>query len=217
MIRVGLTGNRYSGKDKVAKMFEQISVPVFHADIVLKFILQFNSDIDKEIKIQLGQSVYGVGGQLDPNKFDTTEKFNRLMDIVEPELMKSYERFLLKNKMGIYTIFHSSILFERDLESKMDINISVFSPRNDRIERVKSEEPALLISVVDKLMSSEIDDLDKNKKSTYIIHNYDDAIDVIKQVDGIDQQIIDKFLKDEQTKKVPDNKIIHKHLNLYPL
>ena len=39
MIKVGLSGNRYAGKDAVSRLFEQIRVPVFDADIVLKFIL----------------------------------------------------------------------------------------------------------------------------------------------------------------------------------
>jgi len=39
MIKVGLSGNRYSGKTAVSKMFKQIGIPVFDADIVLKFII----------------------------------------------------------------------------------------------------------------------------------------------------------------------------------
>lgn len=200
MIKVGLTGNRYSGKDRIARLFEQISIPVFHADIVLKFILQYNLDIDKQIKIELGQSVYNSLGYLDTQKFNTTEKFNRLLDIVESELFKAYEKFQDKQKdKSIYTIFHSSILFERDWNKKMDCVVTAFSPKNDRIERANKQEPTLLTSVIYGLMANEVDDLEKNKLSTYIVHNYDDAINIIKQIDGIDQQIIDKFLKDEQT------------------
>lgn len=212
MIKVGLTGNRYSGKDRIARLFSQISIPVFHADIVLKFILQYNLDIDKEIKIQLGQNIYDMSGHLDPQKFNTTEKFNRLIDIVEPELFKAYERFELKHKDSVYSIFHSSILFERDWNKKMDYVITTFSPKSDRIERSNMEEPGLLTSVIYGLMAKEIEDLEKNKLSTYVIHNYDDAIDTIKQVDNIDQQIIDKFLKAEQTVQKPKTK-----LKLYPL
>jgi dephospho-CoA kinase len=213
MIKVGLTGNRYSGKDRIAKLFEQISIPVFHADIVLKFILQYNLEIDKQIKIELGQSLFDLSGHLDPQKFNTSEKFNRLLDIVEPELFKAYDKFQLKHQeKGIYTIFHSSILFERDWNKKMDYTITTFSPKTDRIDRANREEPLLLTSVIYGLMAKEIDDLEKNRLSTYVIHNYDDAVDVIKQVDGIDQQIIDKFLKAEQTVQKPKSK-----LKTYPL
>ena len=42
MIKVGLSGNRYSGKNRVVAMFKQIGIPVFEADVILKFILQHN-------------------------------------------------------------------------------------------------------------------------------------------------------------------------------
>ena len=42
MIEIGLTGCRYSGKTSVSKMFKQIGVPVFDADTILKFILNFS-------------------------------------------------------------------------------------------------------------------------------------------------------------------------------
>lgn len=203
MIKVGLTGNRYSGKDRIAKLFEQISIPVFNADVVLKFILQYNLEIDKRIKIELGHTAYNLSGYLDPQKFNSTEKFNRLIDIVEPELFKAYEKFQLKKaKDSVYTIFHSSILFERDWNKKMDYNITTFAPKVERIKRANSQEPALLTQVLYGLMANEVDDLEKNKLSTYIVHNYADAIDITKQVDNIDQQLIDKFLKSEQTTTV---------------
>ena len=46
MLKVGLSGNRYAGKDAVSRLFEQIRVPVFDADIVLKFILNYNFEIN---------------------------------------------------------------------------------------------------------------------------------------------------------------------------
>ena len=39
MIKVGLSGNRYSGKSTVCKLFKQIGIPVFEADVILKFII----------------------------------------------------------------------------------------------------------------------------------------------------------------------------------
>lgn len=212
MIKVGLTGNRYSGKDRVTKMFEQISIPVFHADVILKFILQYDLALDKEIKIQLGQSIYDSNGRLDPQKFNSSEKFNRLIDVVEPALFQAFERFQSKNTQSIYCIFHSSILFERGWDKKLDQTITVFAPKSEKIKRVQVIEPMLLTSTIYDLMSKEIDDLDKNKASTYIIHNYSDATDITRQIDNIDQQIIDKYLKAEQT--VTATKRIK---NIYPL
>ena len=64
MIKVGLSGNRYSGKDRVSKIFKQIGVPVFDADVVLKFILQYNYELQAEISEKVG-SAYFKNGLLD--------------------------------------------------------------------------------------------------------------------------------------------------------
>ena len=39
MIKVGLSGNRYSGKDEICNIFRKLTIPVFEADTVLKFII----------------------------------------------------------------------------------------------------------------------------------------------------------------------------------
>jgi dephospho-CoA kinase len=36
MIKVGLSGNRYSGKNEVCNIFRKLTIPVFEADTVLK-------------------------------------------------------------------------------------------------------------------------------------------------------------------------------------
>ena len=50
MIKVGLSGNRYSGKTAISKMFKQIGIPVFDADIVLKFIIGHCLETNRIIK-----------------------------------------------------------------------------------------------------------------------------------------------------------------------
>lgn len=202
MIKVGLTGNRYSGKDVIARIFEQVKVPVFNADAILKFILQYKTDIDSDIKVQLGSSVFLNDGFLDPKKFNTTEKFNRLIEVVESDLFKAYDKFILKNKSSVYTIFHSSILFEKGWDKKMDHSISVFAPKDIRIGRCKKITNMSLQNAYD-YMTGECDDLYKNQKATYVVHNYDDAvIGLTAQVDQIDRSIVDKYLKNKQTIRV---------------
>ena len=49
MIKIGLSGNRYSGKNRVVNIFKQIGVPVFEADVIIKFILQHNYELQAEI------------------------------------------------------------------------------------------------------------------------------------------------------------------------
>jgi dephospho-CoA kinase len=66
MIKVGLSG-RYSGKDRTARVFKQIGVPIFEADVILKFILNYNEELIDLIKIKIG-SEYFTKDELDFRK-----------------------------------------------------------------------------------------------------------------------------------------------------
>ncbi len=76
MFEVALTGCRYSGKTSVAKLFKKIDAPVFDADTILKFILNFRTYVDEPIKSNVGSFVY-KNGFLDPNAFVTDSLFDR--------------------------------------------------------------------------------------------------------------------------------------------
>lgn len=200
MICVGLSGNRYSGKDRVAKLFKQISIPVFDADVVLKFILNYNYELQNDVIQKIGYDYFDNNGKLDPEKVKNDLIFDKVIDSVEDDLLKAYKRFSERNKQSIYTIFHSSILFERGWNEIFDYNINVFSPTNDRLERCKRLTNKTVSSIY-KLAQNEMGDLDKNKLSNFVIHNYNDVNltigDTLTQVNKIDQNIIDEFLKNE--------------------
>jgi dephospho-CoA kinase len=199
MISVGLSGNRYSGKDRVSKLFSQISVPVFHADIVLRFIINYNYELQNDIVQSIGYDYFTIDGKLDTNKIKDESVFNKVIDIVESDLFEAYKRFCNKNG-SVYTIFHSSILFERGWHKKFDYNINVFAPTNDRLERCKRLTNKTISSIY-KLAEDEMKDLEKNRLSNFVVHNYNKTNlsigDTLTQVNKIDQEIIDEYLKNE--------------------
>lgn len=203
MIKIGLTGNRYSGKDTIARLFEQIKVPVFNADVILKFILNFDINVNKDILDNYGEYIFtGPESMIDPKKIRSKKDFDRLVDFAQFELKRAYERFRLENKQSVYTIFHSSILFERGWEKDMDYTINVFVPKNVRSLRCEkiTKQSTYKIS---ELLKGEMNDLVKNNLSDYTIHNYANSSitfgDSCDQVNRIDQKIIDKYLIKEQS------------------
>lgn len=203
MLKVGLSGNRYSGKNRIVNLFKQIGVPVFEADVILKFILSHNYELQAEIADRVGRK-YFKDGLLNTEKVKTDGKFSSILDIVEPELYRTWERFLQKNNKAVYCIFHSSILFEKEWNKAMDINVTVFAPYADRIERCKFLTNKSVSSIY-SLTKLEMDDLDKNNLSDFVIHNYNNDStfygDTLTQVNDIDKKIVDKFLKDNMTEK----------------
>lgn len=199
MIKVGLTGNRYSGKDTVASLFKKISIPVFDADVIIKFLINHNFEMDYKIKKKIDSSFF-KNDRLDLSKL-TGPVLDQIIDIVEYDLFDAYKKYELKNMNSIYTIFHSSILFERDWNKKMDFTISVFSPISDRVERCQKESDLKLANIYN-LSQREMKDLSKNSLSDYVIHNYNDEInpfgDILTQVNKIDQRLIDNYLSSER-------------------
>lgn len=202
MIKVGLTGNRFSGKDTVCKLFEQIGVPVFNADVVLKFILNYNYEINYKIRNVFGDVFSLKGDLLDISKFSDQKKFNDLIDIIEYELLNAYDVFNKKNSGKVYTIFHSSILIEREWQKVMDYNISVYSSKDERRIRAK-RVTGMAEGILNNMMFCEMDDIIKNSLSDYIISNYPGAHythgDICEQVNRIDQKLIDSYILKEQT------------------
>lgn len=201
MIKIGLSGNRFSGKNRVATLFKQISVPVFEADVILKFILQHNYELQAEISDKVGRQ-YFKNGLLNEEKIKSNCKFQQILDIVKPDLMLAWRKFLVKHKKAIYCVFHSSILFEAGFNKEMDQNISVFAPYSDRVERCKFMTKKSVSSIY-SLTKTEMDELDKNNLSNYVIHNYNNDSpfygDALTQVNEIDKKIIDSYLKSKTT------------------
>jgi dephospho-CoA kinase len=195
MIKVGLSGNRYSGKSEICDIFRKLTIPVFEADVVLKFIINHDVTVTDLIRRKLPH-VYNKSLYIEPKSVSKTD-FDTIVDCAQHELMMAYEKFSEKNKGSIYTIFHSSILFERSWQKLMDKSIVVFCPKITRMERCR-DLTKNKVSDIAYLMRNEIDDLDKNRMANFVIHNYDGR-KPLDQVHQIDQMVIDSYLRSEQT------------------
>jgi len=201
MVKIGLTGNRYSGKDRIARLFKQIHIPVFDADVVLKFAINYNIELLQKLKLIIGE-YYFDHGNLNMKRVRQDNKFGEVLNFFEEDIFKAYERFN-KNSKSIYTIFHSSVLFESGWDKKMDQTITAFSPVNSRIERCQFLTDYKL-SEIYELVKTEMDELEKNKKSTYVIHNYEliGGRDTLDSVCHTDQKIIDFYLYNKLSEKI---------------
>jgi len=191
MLKIGLTGNVCSGMDKVGDLFKTLGVPVFDADVALKFIINYREDVIRLLKGQFGKDIYN-NGIIDGSKFNTP-KFNVLLDIAQIELLKLYESWRFFNKDASYTIFKSSILFERGLDSLMNYTISSFLPKNERAVEVAKKYGIRLVEACD-VVEDEMDELEKNKKATFIIHTYDN-LSIISQTRDTHEKIESKSIK----------------------
>jgi len=193
MLSIGLTGNRMSGKKLVVSVFKQIGVPVFDADLVLKYLLNYRSDITMSILSNMGEK-YLYQGYIDLNKFDNDDKFNQLLDLVEFEIMEVYNKFKTRHIGSQYIIFKCSWLFERKINSRFDAIINVFATKDERLLRYRIEKNIPLSDSYTHF-KNELSDIYKNINSNYVIHAYDCGLDILDQVNNIDKKIIDSYLQ----------------------
>ena len=199
-LSIALTGPRCSGKNGVATLFKKIGVPVFNADVVLKYIINYDESTVKAVRDNVGKDfVIGDKGlsYIDPMAFDSDLKFNLLLDLVEYNLFESYRKFQEKYKNSIYSVFQTSLLFERGYQKRFKYTISVFSPKEERISRY-SMKTGESLEKTHSLFSKEMSEMSKNQVSDFIIHNYHGAEDIRNQVRVVDNAIVDKYfsLKD---------------------
>jgi dephospho-CoA kinase len=193
LLNIALTGSRCSGKDGIAKLFRQIGVPVFDADSIIKYILNYRKSMPESVRKAFGRE-YVFGEYINPIAFDTDDKFESLIELVEFEIFESYSRFRKKYKDKQYTIFHSSLIFEKNWSKKFDRVITVFTPKQERMERYKALTGDNL-QTIHAIFGHEINEIQKNQSSDFIIHNYQEAADVLKQVQNIDNRIVDYYIE----------------------
>lgn len=197
MIKIGLSGSRYSGKTLVCNEFKKLSIPIFEADIIMRYLIKYNEDVQKEYNKRIHDFNY-----ISKDFRKSKEGIEILIDSTKHELFKAYSRFQENHKGDIYTIFHSSVLFEKDWYELMDFSINVFAPKYMRMDRAL-DLYKIKRGDTQNLISEEMDPIQKNKMANFIIHSYlGTGADIRTQVSKIDNFIIEAYIKQNENKKM---------------
>jgi dephospho-CoA kinase len=202
MLKIGLTGSQGSRLHDVGKSFEKMTIDVFNADIQVKWLLNYDVDVVESVKSNFGDN-YVISGFINPLAFDNDDKFNKLLDLIEYPLFESFDRFVKKHQDRCYVIFLSSIIFERNWQNRFDSVVNVFKPKEDRISLLSAVTGRNILSTYD-LFQNEFDDLDKNRLSDFVIHDYLDEKQLRKQIISCDDMIIDLYFSKEKQKTKKD-------------
>jgi dephospho-CoA kinase len=188
MLKIGITGNIYSEHQEIAKQFYNIGVPLFDADVVIKFILNYRQDYINLIRKKIGNHIF-YHNYLEPSKISYYD-FNIILDLIKGEIFNSYEKWRLKYKNNYYTIFLCSVLFEKEWNEHMNFNINVYKPESMRISNYKKNHYYFNQS----LFNNEMPDADKNVIANWVIHNYPTSHDtVLTQIKKINNNIISRL------------------------
>ena len=195
MIVVGLTGGIGSGKSTVAKMFEDLNIPVYYADDEAKKLMLKSKIIKRKLTTRFGNEVYLNN---EPNKpflanliFTNKDNLEFVNSVVHPKIKQHFKRWInkqTKKDTSKYIIQENAILFENGSNVLFDKIIAVTAPKDLRIKRVIRRDNSTKKQVLDR-MKNQWSDEEKVEKSDFIIDNVN-LKSTKKQVEEIHKELI---------------------------
>lgn len=143
MIKVGLTGGIGSGKTMVAGVFEQLGIPIYHADDRAKQLYLSDERLKREVVELLGPQAY-VEDRLNrpwiaERVFNDQELLERLNGLVHPAVGRDFYNWI-EEQRAPYIIKEAAIMFESGAHLALDEVILVSAPIEVRLERVMKRD-----------------------------------------------------------------------------
>jgi len=144
MKRIGLTGNIGTGKSTVAKVFEILGVPVYHADRQAREILESEA-VKAKISELFGNQLIDSHNQVNRKAlaaivFNDKDKLAALNNLVHPLVEENLSQWCKMHEEEKYVLHEAAILFESGFDRLFDVNILVTAPEELCIARVMARD-----------------------------------------------------------------------------
>ncbi len=172
---IGLTGGIGSGKTTVAKLFEELGVPVYNSDLKAKKLMQNSKELRTAVMDLLGEESYKLQRlnkkYIADKIFEDKELLQKLNAIVHPAVRQDFFKWV-KKKRTPYVIQEAAILFENNSYKTFDKIILVKAPKEVRLQRVLTRD-AISEKEILARMENQWDDSKKIPLADYVIENTD--------------------------------------------
>ena len=187
---VGLTGGIGSGKTTVAKMFEDLGMPLYIADDRAKILMNTSKVIKKKLIALFGEEAYSDGQLNRPflasKIFEDAVLLKSMNAIVHPKVADDFKRW--KNKQHTaYVLKEAAVIFENNMASQYDYIITVVADLDQRIARVVKRDDTSKDRVL-AIVNNQLTDKEKADQSDFVIINHN-LEETKKQVLKIHQQL----------------------------
>jgi len=175
MIKLGLTGGIGSGKSTVAKVFQELGVPVYFADIEAKKFLDEKTVIQKLVQY-FGDGILEKArinkAALAAIVFTDEVALAKLNALIHPLLEADFRAWLNQNSEVKYIVKEAAILFEAGFDKSVDKVLTISAPIEQRITRVMNRDGVSRKQVMDRV-TKQWSDEQREAKSDYVIVNAD--------------------------------------------
>ena len=174
-IIVGITGGIGSGKTTISKYFEGFGIPVYHADLEAKALMNRSKVIKRKLIALFGDDAY-INNTLNRDYlrsqiFKEKKLLSKMNAIVHPKVGAHYKRWA-KKQNAPYILKEVAIIFENNLQSQYDYIITVIADKEERVKRVMQRDNSSRDSVK-AIIRNQFSDQEKIKKSDFVIENND--------------------------------------------
>ncbi|MDR3258000.1 MAG: dephospho-CoA kinase [Fusobacteriaceae bacterium] len=170
---LGLTGGISSGKSAVSKIFLDLQVPIYDADIISKDVFNLSETIF-EIKQKFGNSVLNDGvvdrKLLKEFVFSDNDKLIELNKIIHPKVINYFQNIKNKTIDDAFIVFDIPLLFENNLEYLCNKTLLIYLDEKLQIERLINRDN-IDIGLAQKIIAAQMPLKDKIKRADFIIDN----------------------------------------------
>ncbi len=178
MLKLGITGGIGCGKSEVCRLLEQNGVPIIHADLVARELMDTDVQIKSQIKKAFGDDVYLPDGRLDRKRlaaiiFDDEQAKETVEQIVHPRVIQFQKNELEKLARSDNYKFagvEAALIFEAGSENQFDLMIVVAASEKTVIRRLMKRD-GLSKKEILKRIAAQMPLSEKIKRADIVIHN----------------------------------------------
>ena len=189
---IGITGGIGSGKTTTCKVFEELGIPVYYADVRAKELMASDPELKRKVTALFGEEAYSGNmlnrAYLAQQVFGSKEKLSALNGVVHPAVANDFEEWLDRHKDHKYVLKEAAILFESGAYQNVDITVLVIAPEKLRLERVMNRDGVTREDVL-KRMKNQWTQERKAKLADHIITN-DETQLLLPQVFKLHQKFL---------------------------
>jgi dephospho-CoA kinase len=173
VIKLGITGGIGSGKTSVCRVFKVLGIPVFSADFDAKNVMDKNESVKLQINSITGKELYRFGtldrAELASLIFNNRQLLDKVNSLIHPIVFENFRKWESEQNAP-YVIMEAAILFESGACNLVDKIATVVAPAEQRIERIIQRNNLSREEIIMRIQS-QMDDIEKVKRSDYVILN----------------------------------------------
>ncbi|MEL6650872.1 MAG: dephospho-CoA kinase [Bacteroidota bacterium] len=159
VLGIGITGGIGSGKSYVCRLFEERGYRVYYADQRAKLLMTEDEVLVSGVKSLFGPESYHEDGSLNRAHvgkiaFGDPEKLQQLNALVHPATGRDYLRWIGEIPADYphdFVLKEAAILYESGAYKASDAVITVYAPKNIRLQRVLERDGADEQSVLQRM------------------------------------------------------------------